>query len=135
MSTLTAELFNRLQNLIDLPRTPHEEVLARVLNSLPEQLFTEMINFRLSAVTPDMVRTFARNHFERMDVRPNPPDGVITIDEVAEAIGRSKDPQEQATILFIWLNFENIRKANEDFHGEEKLFDNVLTREDFERYY
>lgn len=131
---LTPELFNKLQNIIDLPRNKQEEVLCSVLNGLPEEQFTEMINVRLCGVTPMAVRRFGQACFDKIDTRPNPPDGYVTIDEVAEMIGRSKDPSEQATLLYIWLHFDEIRQANKDFEGEDELFDYMLTRKDFEQF-
>lgn len=131
---LTPELFNKLQNIIDLPRNKQEEVLCNTLNGLPEEQFTEMINMRLPAVTPQAVRTFGLAWFDKMDIRPNPPDGYVTIDEVAESIGRSKDPTEQAVLLYIWLHFEEIKRAHQDFEGEDALFDYMLTRKDFEAF-
>lgn len=134
MTTLTAETFNRLQNIVELPRDKREEVLAAVLNGLPENQFNELVNVHLSSITPQAVHSFGIACFDKVDTRPNPPDGYITIDEVAEFIGRSDNSLEQAVLLYIWLHFEEIRDASDDFQGVDKAFDYVLTRKDFEKF-
>ncbi len=134
MSRLTSELFNRLQNLIEMPRDKREEVLASVLNTLSEERFTDIVNVKLAGVTPQAVRKHGMACFDRADTRPNPPDGYINIDEVAAFIGQSQNAEEQAVFLYIWLNFEQIKECSEDFEGPEKVFDCVLTRSDFENF-
>lgn len=131
MTTITAEALNRLQDIIEYPHSKREELLSSVLNALPENTFHEVVNLKLPHVTPLAVRTLGIACFDRLDIRPTPPDGYISIDEVAELIARSGSPDEQAVLLYIWLNFERIRQASEDFDGTDKLFDYVLTRADF----
>lgn len=134
MSTVLAETFTRIQNIIEYPRNKQEEVLSRVLNAVPEEQFHEAFNVHFPHVTPAAVRAVGLSCFDKIDTRPNPPDGHITIDEVAECIGRTTSPEQQAVMLYIWLNFESIKEAHEDFDGLEKCFDYVLTRKDFENY-
>jgi len=134
MAVLAPDIINRLQNIIELPRNKQEEVLSAILNAIPADAFDDVVNNKLGAVTPQAVREYGLACFHKVDTRPNPPDGYITIDEVAELISRSKDTCEQAVLLFIWLNFESIRDASEDFSGIEKAFDYMLTRADFEKY-
>ena len=134
MSTVLAETFTRIQNILECPRNKQEEVLSRVLNAIPEAQFHEAFNVHFEQVTPLAVRTMGLTCFEKMDTRPNPPDGVVTIDEIAECIGRTDSAEQQAVLLYIWLNFEKIKEAYEDYQGLDKCFDYVLTRKDFENY-
>lgn len=134
MEAVTPETVSRLQNIIEFPRNQREEVLSHILNEMPKERFDEIVNEHLGKVTPSAVNAYGTACFSRIDKRPNPPDGYVTIDEIAEGITSAPSAIEQAVLLFIWLHFEDIRVAHEDFQGIEKAFDYVLTRKDFEQY-
>lgn len=134
MAVLSEDVIERLQRVIESPRTKCEIYLSNLLNNLPPDQFDEMVNRNLAEVTPAHIQQFGREHFDEIDKRPNPPDGLITIDEIAEAICRDSDKRNDAILLYIWLYFDSIRQASDDFQGEEKAFDYMLTKKDFESY-
>jgi len=135
MSVLPEELIARLQDVVDRPRTECEKFISNLLNNLPPDEFQEVVNERLADVTPAVVREFGTQMFNRMDRRPNPPDGLVTMDEIADALLKETESrQHEAILLYIWLHFDKIKQSSEDFQGIEKAFDYVLTRKDFEHF-
>jgi hypothetical protein len=135
MVQLPAELLQKLQDVVSRPRTQCEQFLSNLLHNLPDDEFEEVVNQRLAGVTPSQVRLFAQQQFDKIDRHPNPKDGHLTIDEIAEAFLKETESREnEAILLYIWLNFDKIKQASEDFQGIDKAFDYVLTRRDFESF-
>lgn len=127
-----AEMKVILQNLLEWPRTKAEEHLARILNNLDPEDFDRIVNESLDLVSAAEAREYGISNFEKIDRYPNPSDGFLSRDEIAERIFVSKDSHERAVLLWIWLSFDKIRECSDDFDGTDKLFDIVLTLKDFQ---
>ena len=134
MTTISQDCLSRLQNILEYPKNKREELLSSILNAMPAEQFHKVVNEHLCSVTPQVVREYGLECFNKLDTRPNPKDGYISIDEIAEFIEKTRSSKEQALLLYIWLNFEHIRQSSDDFQGEEKPFDVFLTKQDFQNF-
>jgi hypothetical protein len=132
---LSAQMLEKLQDVVTRPQTSCERFLSNLLNNLPADEFEEVVNQKLGEVTPEQVRSFALNKFDQIDQRPNPPDGHLSLDEIADALLREhKSREQEAILLYIWLNFDKIKRCSDDFQGTDRAFDYVLTRRDIESF-
>lgn len=121
-----------LQEILEFQRDKHQEYLAKILNNLPPETFDEIVNKELDLVSPAQAKNYGIANFDKVDRYPNPKDGLLSKDEIAERLSISRESKERAVLLWIWLNFEHIRLASDDFDGHEKTFDVVLTLKDFQ---
>lgn len=121
-----------LQEILEFQKGRSEEHLGGILNNLDPQVFDEIVNLELDKVTVIEAKEYGLKNFDKLDRYPNPKDGFISKDELAERISITKDSHERAVLLWIWLAFDQIRQLNDDFHGQEKAFDNVLSLKDFQ---
>lgn len=121
-----------LQDLLEWPRSKSERHLADILNNLAQDVFNEIVNELLEKVTPLDARTYGIENFQSIDRYPNPKDGYISRDEIAERLFVSRDSKERAILLWIWLSFDALKDASDDFDSTEKAFDIVLTLKDFQ---
>ncbi len=129
-----SQLKELLQDTLEWPRTKPQKLLAGALNSLEPGLFDEVVNQLLDKISREEVKSFGLMHFEDIDRYPNPRDGLLSRDEITESLERAGTAKEKAILLWIWMNFDEIRQSSDDFQGADKPFDIVLTLKDFEKF-
>lgn len=122
-----------LQEILHWQRTKQQEYLASTLNKLDPEQFNEIVNELLEKVSAAEAREYGIKNFEQIDRYPNPRDGVLSRDEITERLHFSRSTEERSILLWIWLSFDSIRESSDDFEGEDKPFDIVLTLSDFEK--
>jgi hypothetical protein len=129
-----SQLKMTLQETLEFPHTKSQKLLADILNGFDPQEFDEVVNKLLEQVTRAEVKEFGLSHFAQIDRYPNPRDGLLSKDEISEGLHLTVDPKERAVLLWIWLNFDELRESSEDSSGTEKIFDINLTLKDFETF-
>ncbi|MBX9722644.1 MAG: hypothetical protein K2X81_14695, partial [Candidatus Obscuribacterales bacterium] len=112
-----SQLKETLQETLEFPHTKSQKLLADILNGLDPQEFEEVVNSLLDQVTRAEVKQFGLSHFAQIDRYPNPSDGLLSKDEISESLHLTVDSKERAILLWIWLNFDEIRQSSEDATG------------------
>lgn len=111
------------------PDTKSECLLKEALETLPPTLLDETLD-QLEEVIPQEVRDWTLENFDRLDSAPNPPDGYLSLDEIGEFILLAMNSYERGILLYLWLHFDQIRTAHDDFSGLDKAFDYVISKKD-----
>jgi hypothetical protein len=53
-------------------------------------------------------------------------------EELTDCIMLAASEKDKAILLWIWLSFDEIRQSSDDFEGDDRTFDIVLTLKDFQ---
>ncbi len=121
-----------LQEILERPRTKPQQDLADTLNKLPPEQFDEIVNKLLDQISVAEVKEYGLTHFTELDRYPNPHDGLLEREEISEFFWLCPNARQRAILLWIWLAFDEIRQSSEDFEGDDKIYDIVLTLKDFQ---
>jgi hypothetical protein len=127
-----SQMSEKLQAILEGPGNRSDQDFADTLNRLPPEQFDEIVNNLLVQISPAEVKEYGLAHFAELDRYPNPRDGLLEKEEVSEFFWLARTPREKAILVWIWLAFDEIRLASDDFEGIEKAYDVVLTLKDFQ---
>lgn len=110
-----------------------EDELLEVLHLIgPESL--GKILYSVDSVSDAEISQYAVRNFDALDMRPNLVDQMISRHEIVEALEKSVDTHEQTILVAMWLRFDEIRQAHQDFSGTEAAFDTQISYTDFQKF-